>query len=126
VNECEVAVDPTRQEGGVLVRRLHDDAVPLEDPKVLREGEGDPGATLAESRVCDHVLAELFNEGDPWILDSPDLLWVLVGSRPKRRLLVDDPAVDAVRRSGGAEVRMPSAILDEEPSFRRRGAWPQG
>jgi hypothetical protein len=62
MNEREVPVDPTRQECGVLVRRLHDESAPLEGPKVFREGEGNAGTTLAERGVCDHVLPEGSNE----------------------------------------------------------------
>src|SRR5687768_17528485 len=36
----------------------------------------------------------------------------MLGMRQKRRLVVDDPPVDSVFRSSGAEMRMPAPIFD--------------
>ena len=81
VDEREAAVDATRQERGVLVVGLHDEAEALEAAEVLGERERDAGAALAERGVGDRVLAELLDEGDARILDAPQLLGIVAPDR---------------------------------------------
>ncbi len=112
MDEREVPVDAPRQQRRVLVVGLHDEPASLEAAKVLGESEGDARAALAERRVRDRVLAQLFDESDPRILDAPQLLGVVLRVRTQRGLPVDDPAVHTVGRAGGTEVRVPASVLD--------------
>ena len=78
-----------------------------------------PGPPLLKAVYAIDVLAELLDERDPRVLDAPELLRIVLRIGSKRRLRVDDPAVDAVGRSRGAEVRVAAAILDPAEQQRR-------
>jgi len=112
VDKRELSVDPTRQERGVLVVRLHDETAPLEIAEVSGEGQRDARAAFGEGGVRDGVPAELLDPRDPGVFDSPELFRMILGVGPERRLVVDDPSVHAVRRSRRTQVRMPASVLD--------------
>jgi hypothetical protein len=83
VEQREVPVDATRQQGGVLVVGLHHQTATLEVAEILGERERHARASSPEGGVRDHVRAQLLDEGDPGILDPPDLVststsaWIL-------------------------------------------------
>src|SRR2546428_648493 len=108
MKKCEAPVDTSRKQGGILVVRLHDQAAALEALEVLGECERHTRASFAEGGVRDRELAELLHERDPWVLDSPELLRIVVRVGPERRLAVDRPSVAAVP-PGPAADRAPSA-----------------
>jgi len=112
MQQREAAVDASRQERRVLVVRLHDEAEPLEAAKVVGERQRDAGAALAERGIGDRIFTELVDEGDARIFDAPQLLREMLRIGPQRRLLVDDPAVDAVLGARRAQVRVAATILD--------------
>src|SRR5947208_8983977 len=88
VKERETPVDPARKQRSVLVVRLHDQSIPLEATEVLGERERHTRPSSAESGVRDHELAELLDEGDPRILDPPELLRIVfrVSAESRRRV----------------------------------------
>ena len=112
VHEGEVAIHATRQERGILVIRLHGEPQPLERDEVLGQGERHAGAALAERRERHGIGAQFLDEGDAGILDSPELLWMVLRIREQRRHGIDDPAVHAIRRACRAQMRVPATILD--------------
>ncbi len=112
VKEREVSVDAPGQECSILVVGLHDESVPLEAFEVVGEREGHAGPTLAERRVGDGVLAQLVHEGDARILDAPQLFGIVLWIGTERRLSVDNPAVDPVRRASRTKVRQAAPIFD--------------
>ena len=111
VKEDPLAVDPLRQQRRVLVLGLADDAVSLNGHEVLggREEHGRPGRPVGGAR--DHPALELGDAHDPRILESPELA-LDAPPREEERLRIDDPAVDAVGRTRGREMRDAPEILD--------------
>lgn len=98
------AVHAAREQRRVLVIRLHDEPAAFECDEILRQRQRDATAVLAERGISDDVLVQFLDEGDPRILDAPQFFGIAIRLGPQRRRRVDDPSVDAVGRSGGAEV----------------------
>src|SRR5437660_1161466 len=78
MNERPVPVDSSRQKGGVLVIRRHDDAVSFETAKVLGQSQGHSGAAARIRCISDCVLLELGHESDARIFYAPDFLGKLL------------------------------------------------
>ena len=89
MQEHPVAVDPARQEHGVLVLGGHDHPQAREAPEVLGLGERHAWAFAAEHGVGDDPAVQLLDEGDARILEAPLLLGVraVIG---ERGVIVDD------------------------------------
>src|SRR5580704_6118765 len=96
MNQRPVSMNSSRQKCGVFVVRRHDDTVALKAAEVLGQRQRHSRAATRIRSVRHHVLLELGNERDTWILDTPDLLWIIFGTRHERRLRIDLPAVNTV------------------------------
>jgi hypothetical protein len=103
VEQHPAALDPVRQEGGVLVLRVLDHAVALGGTEVLRRGEKHSRPGRAVGRAGDQPAPELLDPDDPSILEPPLLARNPVGGG-EQRLGFDCPSVDAVRRASHGEV----------------------
>jgi hypothetical protein len=86
MHECPHPVDPSRKKRRILVIGLHHEAATLEIHEVLGERQRYAGPTLAESGIGHRIFAELRDERDARVLDSPQLLGVIDRVREKRRL----------------------------------------
>jgi len=111
MNDGPVTSETPREQSGVLVLRRQDQAVVVEVLEVAGKRQRDTGAAFGKRRVDHAVAIQLRDPGDPGILDSPQLLRPLfpVGQQGGPR--VDSPVRDAIRRTGGAEVRQTPAVL---------------
>jgi hypothetical protein len=117
VQEHPVAIDPARQEHGVLVLGRHDHPEARERPEVLGLGQRHARALAAERGVGDDPAVQLLDEGDPRVLEAPLLLGVraVVG---ERGAIVDDPVRGAVGGARAREVREAAAVLDAAQQHR--------
>ena len=111
VEEHPAAVDPVRQQRGVLVLRVPDDPVALDRSEVLGGREEDGGAGRAVRGAGDDPAVELVDPDGACVLEAPLLGRDLVVGC-EQRLGIDRPAVDAVGRAGDGELRDASAVLD--------------
>ena len=118
VEEHPLAVDPVRQQRGVLVVGLADDAAALDAAEVLRRGEVDGGPGRPVGGAGDHPVAELRHEDDARILEAPLLADDARGGREQGQR-VDRPTVDAIGRAGGRQVRDAPQVLDARQDDRR-------
>ena len=112
MQQGKAAVDAAGQQRGVLVIGLHDEAEALEAVEVLGERERHTGSSSTERGVGHDVLTQLLDEGDAGIFDAPQLLRVSLRIRSECGLGIDRPAIDAVARSGGTQMRMAAPVLD--------------
>jgi hypothetical protein len=120
VEQRESSVDPTRQQRGILIVRLHHQPIPLERAEVSCQCQRNAGALFAERRVRHDVLPEFVDEGDARIFDPPHFLGMPFWIGPQRRLCIYTPSVNAIVGPRGTEMRVPSPILD--PAKEKRGA----
>jgi hypothetical protein len=111
MQQCELSLYLSRQQGRVFVVRLHDETLTVERAKVIGEGQRDARPVAAKGRVCDGVPAELGHEGDARILDAPKLFRMKIWLWQKRWLIVDEPTIDPVRGASGAKVRVAAPVF---------------
>ena len=110
VKEHPAALDPVREERGVLVVRLSDDAAPLDAREVLCRREENGWARGSVGGAGDDPAVELVDPDDARILESP--LLARGPARGEQRLGIDRPVADAVRRTGDSQVRDPPTVFD--------------
>ena len=120
MQQGEAAVDAPGQQRGVLVVGLHDQAEALEAAEVLGERQRHAGPSSTERGVGHDVPTELFDERDARVFDAPQLLGISLRIRTDSVGSASiDPAVDAVARSGGTQMRMAAPVLDPAQEQRR-------
>ena len=79
VEQHPAAVDPVRQERGVLVLGVPDHAMALDGVEVLRRSEKDGRPGRAVGGAGDRPVPELLEPHDPGVLESPLLAFDSVG-----------------------------------------------
>jgi hypothetical protein len=119
VHEREHAVDAPRQQRRILVVRPHHQPAPFEADEIVGQRERNPGTAFAERGIGDRILAELRDEGDARVFQTPQFLGVIDGIGRKRRYRVDHPARGAIRGARRAEMRVSATVFDPAEQQRR-------
>ena len=111
VDQGPVAVDPSRQQSGILIFRWHDHAEPFKAAEVFGQRQGYAWATVCKRRIRHGILFEFGDIGNARIFDAPDFFRVVARIGYQCRLGIDAPSVDSIFRTRRAQVRQAAAIF---------------
>src|ERR1700730_13339741 len=111
VNERPISIDSSGQKRCIFVVRRHDDAISLKASEVFSQSQRYSGAAAGIGCVSDHVSLQLWHESDARILDTPDLLRIVLRAGHQRRRVINLPSIHPVLRASGTKMGQAASIF---------------